>query len=57
VQAEQINFAAAFDGDGDRNMIVGFNSFVNPSDSVASNDDHEESTDINECVCVCVCAP
>lgn len=57
MQAEQINFAAAFDGDGDRNMIVGFNSFVNPSDSVASNDDHEESTDINECVCVCVCAP
>eukprot|EP00160_Parvularia_atlantis_P019741 Unigene7875_Nuclearia_a/m.24189 Unigene7875_Nuclearia_a/g.24189 ORF Unigene7875_Nuclearia_a/g.24189 Unigene7875_Nuclearia_a/m.24189 type:complete len:562 (+) Unigene7875_Nuclearia_a:47-1732(+) len=35
VQAERVDFAAAFDGDGDRNMILGYNSFVNPSDSVA----------------------
>lgn len=28
-------FGAASDGDGDRNMILGNNFFVNPSDSVA----------------------
>lgn len=30
-----IDFGAASDGDGDRNMIVGKHCFVNPSDSVA----------------------
>ncbi len=30
-----INFAAASDGDGDRNMIIGRSCFVNPSDSLA----------------------
>lgn len=35
VEAEGIDFAAAFDGDGDRNMILGKKCFVNPSDSVA----------------------
>ena len=35
VHAEGIDFGAAFDGDGDRNMIVSKNAFVNPSDSVA----------------------
>jgi phosphoglucomutase len=29
------DFGAAFDGDGDRNMILGRDVFVNPSDSVA----------------------
>jgi phosphoglucomutase len=29
------NFGAASDGDGDRNMILGDNCFVNPSDSLA----------------------
>ena len=29
------NFGAASDGDGDRNMILGRNCFVNPSDSLA----------------------
>ena len=29
------NFGAASDGDGDRNMIIGKNFFVNPSDSLA----------------------
>jgi len=31
----KINFGAASDGDGDRNMIYGHNAFVTPSDSVA----------------------
>ena len=35
MQKNQIDFGAASDGDGDRNMIVGKNVFVNPSDSVA----------------------
>lgn len=35
VEAENIDFAAAFDGDGDRNMIIAKGTFVNPSDSVA----------------------
>ncbi len=30
-----LDFAAASDGDGDRNMILGKNCFVNPSDSLA----------------------
>ncbi|KAH9934098.1 phosphoglucomutase [Amylocystis lapponica] len=35
VEAENINFGAASDGDGDRNMIYGKGAFVTPSDSVA----------------------
>ncbi|KAI0232628.1 hypothetical protein L0F63_004832 [Massospora cicadina] len=35
VRTEKISFGAASDGDGDRNMIVGHDAFVNPSDSVA----------------------
>ncbi|KAJ3211320.1 Phosphoglucomutase-2 [Dinochytrium kinnereticum] len=35
VEKEGINFGAASDGDGDRNMIIGKGVFVNPSDSVA----------------------
>jgi phosphoglucomutase len=33
--ANAVNFAAASDGDGDRNMILGRNFFVTPSDSLA----------------------
>ncbi|MES9944497.1 MAG: alpha-D-glucose phosphate-specific phosphoglucomutase [Candidatus Thiodiazotropha sp.] len=33
--ANAVNFAAASDGDGDRNMILGCNFFVTPSDSLA----------------------
>lgn len=33
--ANAVNFAAASDGDGDRNMILGKNCFVTPSDSLA----------------------
>ncbi|KAG0142882.1 hypothetical protein CROQUDRAFT_81668 [Cronartium quercuum f. sp. fusiforme G11] len=35
VNNENIDFGAASDGDGDRNMIYGKNAFVTPSDSVA----------------------
>ncbi|KAI8365180.1 uncharacterized protein BYT42DRAFT_550082 [Radiomyces spectabilis] len=35
VQAENYDFGAASDGDGDRNMIIGKDAFVTPSDSVA----------------------
>lgn len=35
VEKENINFGAASDGDGDRNMIYGKGAFVTPSDSVA----------------------
>ncbi|RKP02314.1 hypothetical protein CXG81DRAFT_25008 [Caulochytrium protostelioides] len=35
VEAENVAFAAASDGDGDRNMIIGKGCFVNPSDSIA----------------------
>jgi phosphoglucomutase len=35
VEKEGIDFGAASDGDGDRNMIIGKGCFVNPSDSVA----------------------
>ncbi|GBE89772.1 phosphoglucomutase [Sparassis latifolia] len=35
VEAENIQFGAASDGDGDRNMIYGKGAFVTPSDSVA----------------------
>jgi len=35
VRNEQIDFGAASDGDGDRNMVIGKDAFVTPSDSVA----------------------
>lgn len=35
VNKEQIDFGAASDGDGDRNMVIGKNAFVSPCDSVA----------------------
>ncbi|KXS12381.1 Phosphoglucomutase, first 3 domain-containing protein [Gonapodya prolifera JEL478] len=35
VKAESIDFGAASDGDGDRNMVLSKDWFVNPSDSVA----------------------
>lgn len=35
VDAENIDFGAASDGDGDRNMIYGAKTFVSPGDSVA----------------------
>ncbi|KAJ8655040.1 hypothetical protein O0I10_009247 [Lichtheimia ornata] len=35
VEKEQIDFGAASDGDGDRNMVIGKNAFVSPCDSVA----------------------
>lgn len=35
VEANNIHFGAASDGDGDRNMIYGKQAFVTPSDSVA----------------------
>ncbi|KAI5288379.1 Phosphoglucomutase-2 [Ascosphaera aggregata] len=35
VDAEGIQFGAASDGDGDRNMIYGANTFVSPGDSLA----------------------
>lgn len=35
VEKENIEFGAASDGDGDRNMIYGKGAFVTPSDSVA----------------------
>lgn len=37
VEKGSISMGAASDGDGDRNMIIGKGTFVNPSDSVASN--------------------
>ena len=35
LQGDGYRFGAACDGDGDRNMILGHNCFVNPSDSLA----------------------
>eukprot|EP00835_Amoeboradix_gromovi_P000873 NODE_33_length_32023_cov_0.217579.p4 type:complete len:525 gc:universal NODE_33_length_32023_cov_0.217579:15722-17296(+) len=35
VKANKIQFGAASDGDGDRNMIISFDQFVSPGDSVA----------------------
>ncbi|KAJ1853962.1 hypothetical protein LPJ73_002547, partial [Coemansia sp. RSA 2703] len=35
VEKENISFGAASDGDGDRNMVIGCDWFVTPSDSVA----------------------
>ncbi|GES85783.1 phosphoglucomutase [Rhizophagus clarus] len=42
VERENINFGAASDGDGDRNMIYGKDAFVTPSDSVAVIAAHAE---------------
>ncbi|CAG8446726.1 13199_t:CDS:2 [Acaulospora morrowiae] len=42
VEKENINFGAASDGDGDRNMIYGKGAFVTPSDSVAIIAAHAE---------------
>ena len=35
VDAKKIQFGAASDGDGDRNMIYGYQAFVSPGDSLA----------------------
>lgn len=35
VEKDKIHFGAASDGDGDRNMIIGYQSFVSPGDSLA----------------------
>lgn len=35
VRRKKIHLGAASDGDGDRNMIISWNTFVNPSDSIA----------------------
>ena len=35
VDSEKIQFGAASDGDGDRNMIYGYKAFVSPGDSLA----------------------
>ncbi|KAI9253571.1 hypothetical protein BY458DRAFT_542018 [Sporodiniella umbellata] len=35
VEKQALDFGAASDGDGDRNMVIGKNAFVTPSDSVA----------------------
>lgn len=43
VEAKKIQFGAASDGDGDRNMIYGTGAFVTPSDSVAIIADWAES--------------
>ncbi len=32
---QSMNFAAAFDGDGDRNLLLGHNFYINPCDSLA----------------------
>lgn len=42
VDNEGIQFGAASDGDGDRNMIYGANAFVSPGDSVAIIAHHAE---------------
>jgi len=42
VDREGIHFGAASDGDGDRNMIYGANSFVSPGDSLAIIAHHAE---------------
>lgn len=35
VEKDKVHFGAASDGDGDRNMIIGYQSFVSPGDSLA----------------------
>lgn len=42
VDKEGIQFGAASDGDGDRNMIYGANAFVSPGDSVAIISHHAD---------------
>lgn len=42
VDSGSIPFGAASDGDGDRNMIYGANTFVSPGDSVAIIADHAD---------------
>ncbi|MCJ1429328.1 Phosphoglucomutase-2 [Sticta canariensis] len=42
VDKDSIHFGAASDGDGDRNMIYGANSFVSPGDSLAIIAHHAE---------------
>lgn len=42
VDANKIPFGAASDGDGDRNMIYGADTFVSPGDSVAIIADHAD---------------
>ncbi|CCE83916.1 Piso0_004513 [Millerozyma farinosa CBS 7064] len=42
VDANNIAFGAASDGDGDRNMIYGAGTFVSPGDSVAIISEHAE---------------
>lgn len=43
VDKDQVAFGAASDGDGDRNMIYGANTFVSPGDSVAIIAEYAES--------------
>lgn len=43
VDAGKITFGAASDGDGDRNMIYGYKTFVSPGDSVAIISEHADS--------------
>lgn len=43
VDAEKTTFGAASDGDGDRNMIIGYKTFVSPGDSVAIIAEHADS--------------
>lgn len=43
VKLGKIDFGAASDGDGDRNMIISYDAFVNPSDSVAVIADNFEA--------------
>lgn len=43
VDAQKITFGAASDGDGDRNMIYGYKTFVSPGDSVAIISEHADS--------------
>jgi phosphoglucomutase len=43
VERDKIQFGAASDGDGDRNMIYGTGAFVTPSDSVAIIADRADS--------------
>uniref|UniRef100_A0A0L0NUM7 phosphoglucomutase (alpha-D-glucose-1,6-bisphosphate-dependent) n=1 Tax=Candidozyma auris TaxID=498019 RepID=A0A0L0NUM7_CANAR len=43
VDAENIAFGAASDGDGDRNMIYGAGAFVSPGDSVAIISEYAEA--------------
>ncbi|TID29145.1 hypothetical protein CANINC_002102 [Pichia inconspicua] len=43
VDSDKITFGAASDGDGDRNMIYGYKTFVSPGDSVAIIAEHAQS--------------